>query len=124
MIGAIAAGVLGAVFVVSGVTKSAHPRQWSVQAAELVAPVAALAIVPYVELVLGAGLMVQWQRHALAVAALVLLVAFTAVVVVRLAQGRHPPCACFGSFSAAPIGWRHVLRNLALIAVAVVALVA
>ena len=123
MIGAIAAGIVGATFVVSAVAKLARPQLWRSQAGDLVAPLAALSIVPYAELVLGAGLVVQWQRRVLAAVAIALLVAFTIVIVVRLSQGRRPSCACFGSLSAAPIAWSHVVRNLLLIAIAVVALV-
>lgn len=122
MIARVAAVIVGVVFVLSAVAKLARPQLWRTQAADLVAPLAALAVVPYVELALGAGLVVQWRRQALAVVAVALLVAFTVVIVVRLGQGRRPPCACFGPFSTAPIGWRHVVRNVALIAVAVVAI--
>ncbi|MGC5009705.1 MauE/DoxX family redox-associated membrane protein [Streptosporangium sp. DT93] len=40
-----------------------------------------------------------------------------------LRQGRAAPCRCFGS-SSAPVGGRHVIRNLVLIAAAMTALVA
>jgi hypothetical protein len=54
-------------------------------------------------------------------AAAAVLVAFTALLVGKLAQGERPPCACFGSFTAAPIGPSNVVRNLVLIALAVAA---
>ena len=53
-----------------------------------------------------------------------MLLAFTTLLAMRLAHGERPPCACFGSWSAKPLSWRHVARNAALIAVAVVAAVA
>ena len=40
-----------------------------------------------------------------------MLVVFTAWIVVHLVRGEHPPCACFGSLSAAPLSWWHVARN-------------
>jgi hypothetical protein len=52
--------------------------------------------------------------------AALLLLAFTVVLVVRLVQGRRPPCACFGALSAKPIGWGNVVRNGVLIVVAAV----
>ncbi len=58
------------------------------------------------------------------VIALAILVVFSALLVLRLAQGRRPPCACFGSWSAKPLGWQHLVRNAVLIALAVVAAVA
>jgi hypothetical protein len=49
-----------------------------------------------------------------------LLVAFTALLAVRLLQGRRPPCACFGTLSSKPIGWANVARNAVFLALAAV----
>jgi hypothetical protein len=46
------------------------------------------------------------------------LLAFTSLLILRLSQGRRPPCACFGAWSAKPIGWRDVARNTAFLALA------
>jgi hypothetical protein len=51
-------------------------------------------------------------------------VAFSASVAAQLARGKHPPCACFGAWSPAPVGARTLARNAALIALAVVAALA
>jgi hypothetical protein len=51
-----------------------------------------------------------------------LLVAFTALLMVRLLQGRRPPCACFGALSSKPIGWGNVARNAVFLALAAVVL--
>jgi hypothetical protein len=51
-----------------------------------------------------------------------MLVAFTALIVRRLAEGKRPPCACFGAWSAKPLGIGHVARNGALIGLATLAL--
>jgi len=88
------------------------------------APAAVLPVVPWFEIALGAVLVVQVARVAAAVVALCVLVAFTALIVRRLAEGQHPPCACFGAWSAAPLSWSHVVRNAVLIVLAVVAIVA
>jgi hypothetical protein len=56
-----------------------------------------------------------------ALAAAALLMVFTAVLVMRLLEGRRVPCACFGARSAKPIGIGSVIRNLVLIALALVA---
>jgi hypothetical protein len=128
VLAAIAAAVLGAVFLVSAITKLARPAQWRVQAAELVldsaSPTRAFDAVPVVEAVLGALLVVQWRRTAVALVAATVLVAFTALLTVRLLQGRHPACACFGTLSTKPIGWSAVARNAALIVLALVAALA
>lgn len=46
-----------------------------------------------------------------AVAALLALAGFSAVVVVSLARGRAVECHCFGRLSSAPMGWRTLARN-------------
>jgi uncharacterized membrane protein YphA (DoxX/SURF4 family) len=116
----VASIVLGAVFVVSGVTKVAAPAQWRDQSAELGVPGAIATVVPFVELAVGALLVAQLARSFAAIVAGLLLVAFTILLVVRLAQGRRPPCACFGALSTKPIGWSNVIRNVVFLALAAV----
>lgn len=117
----IAAVVVGLVFLVASVTKLAKPGLWRSQSTDLGVPWPVAAIVPYVEAVVGALLLVQWQRHAAAWCAAGVLGVFTVLLVVKLAQGERPPCACFGSWTAAPIGPSNVVRNVVLIAIAVAA---
>lgn len=50
-----------------------------------------------------------------------LLAAFTAAVGVALRRGRRAPCRCFGA-SSTPMGPRHLVRNTALLAIAVLGL--
>ncbi len=120
----IAAAVLtGLVFLASSVTKLAGPAAWRAQSGELGVPAAAAAVVPYAEAVLAAWLLVQWHRAVAGWVAAGVLLVFTALLAVRLAQGRRPPCACFGSWSAKPIGPGHLARNAVFIAVAVAAAV-
>ncbi len=57
----------------------------------------------------------------LAVVAFVTLGVFTALIVARLREGKRPACACFGAWSAKPIGAGNVVRNGVLMAVAAVA---
>jgi uncharacterized membrane protein YphA (DoxX/SURF4 family) len=112
--------VLGVVFVVAGVTKVAAPAQWRSQSADLGVPTAVATVVPFVELALGALLIAQLARTFAAIVAGLLLVAFTLLLIVRLAQGRRPPCACFGALTSKPIGWRNVVRNLVFLALAAI----
>lgn len=121
---AAAAILLGLAFLVAGGSKLAAGPGWAEQARGLGAPAVVIPVLPWFELVLGAVLVVQVAPIVAAVVALGLLVAFTVLIVRRLAEGRHPPCACFGAWSAKPLGWGHVARNVALIALGVVALVA
>jgi uncharacterized membrane protein YphA (DoxX/SURF4 family) len=122
VVGLVAGVVLGAAFVVAGGSKLAAGRSWPAQAAGMGVPGWLAAVVPWVELAVGALLIVQVARPWAAVAAIVLLVAFTALIVRLLAAGRHPPCACFGAWSAKPLGPAHLARNATLIAVGALAL--
>ena len=119
---AAASILLGLAFLVAGGSKLAAGPSWPEQARGLGAPAVVVPVLPWFELVLGAVLVVQLAPIAAAVVALVLLAAFTALIVRRLAQGRHPPCACFGAWSATPLGWGHVARNAALAALGIVVL--
>ena len=124
MVGAVASLALGAVFLVAGGSKIAAGPAWPRQAAELGAPRPLALVLPWWELAVGAVLVVQLATRTVGVLALLSLLGFTAALVVRLAQGRHPACACFGAWSATPIGWRHVARNAGFVAIAVVVVVA
>ncbi|MEO7396961.1 MAG: MauE/DoxX family redox-associated membrane protein [Ilumatobacteraceae bacterium] len=117
----VASVLVGATFLVSGAAKIAAGRQWPIDAQALGAPPLVTPAVPFVEIVIGALLCAQVARPVPAIIAIAMLLGFSALLVVRLAEGRHPPCACFGSWSAKPLGWRHVLRNAVLIALAVLA---
>jgi hypothetical protein len=119
-----AAGIaLGLVLLVSSVTKLSSGT-WPAQAAALHAPRWAVVVVPGLELVLGATLVSGLGYPITPVAAAILLVAFSALLVVNLAAGRRPPCACFGARSTHPIGPLTLVRNVGLLALAVLAAVA
>ncbi len=117
----VAGVVLGAVLLVSGAAKLVAGPRWAAQAAELGSPAVAVAVVPWLELGLGALLVAGVWRTEVALAAALMLGAFTVLLVVRLAQGRRPPCACFGAWSARPVGPGAVVRNVVLIALALLA---
>lgn len=122
--GVVAAVVVGATFLVAGASKVALGPRWTVMARDLGAPAAAIPLVPWVELAIGAALVAQLAVPVPAIAALALLVAFTALIGFRLTGDERPTCACFGAWSAEPIGARHLVRNAVLIVLAVVALFA
>jgi hypothetical protein len=115
--------VLAVAFVVAAVAKLRDGADVEVQMRELVgtraAPVAARAV-PAVELVLAAALLLARSSPVPAILALVVLLAFTAVLV--RAQARRVPCPCFGGApSSRPVGPPAVLRNGVLLALAVLA---
>ena len=118
----IAAVIVGIAFLAAGASKIAAGPAWGSQARGLGAPALVVPFVPWIELVIGALLVAQVARSLAAVAAFVLLAVFTALIAYRLAQGERPPCACFGAWSAKPIGPSNIVRNLALMALAALAL--
>ena len=85
----------------------------------VVRPIA--VVVPWVEIVVGVALAAQLFEPWPALAAIVLLIGFTVVIVRRLLDGSRPPCACFGSRSTRPLGAYHVARNGGLLVLAIVA---
>lgn len=123
VIGAVASYVIGVAFVVAGGSKLAAGPSWPSQAREFGAPSIAIPVVPWFELTVGALAIVGVARPWPEAVAAATLVVFTALIVLRLAQGRRPACACFGAWSATPIGPGHVIRNLVLLAVATLAVV-
>ncbi len=58
-----------------------------------------------------------------AIVALVLLLGFSTLVVLRLREGSVAPCRCFGSTRTRPISWIDLARNGGLAALAVLTLV-
>ena len=120
----VASILLGLVFLVSGGSKIAAGPAWTEQARGLGAPTFVVPLLPWVEIVLGAVLVMQLTPVVAAATALLVLVAFTALIVRRLSQGRHPPCACFGAWSAKPLGPSHVARNVGFMALGALALFA
>jgi hypothetical protein len=123
LVGDVARVVFGVALLAAGAAKVAQGGTWNAQAAANHIPTAVARGVPWLELLTGAtivsGVAAPWP----AVVGVALVGAFTVWVVGQLAAGRHPPCACFGAVSAAPLSWWHGARNAALIAVAIVAIV-
>lgn len=118
----VASIVVGAAFLVAGGSKLAAGPAWPAQAAGLGAPAVVVPVLPWIELAVGAALVLRLARPIPAIAAIVLLVAFSGLIALRLSQGRRPACACFGAWSAEPIGPIHLVRNAGLLASAVLAL--
>jgi uncharacterized membrane protein YphA (DoxX/SURF4 family) len=119
----IASSIVGVAFLVAGAAKLSDRARWTVEARELGAPRAAVPLLPYVEIVLGASLIAQIAPRLFAALALALLALFTLLVARVLASGRRPACACFGAWSSRPIGAITVVRNAALMVACVAVLV-
>jgi uncharacterized membrane protein YphA (DoxX/SURF4 family) len=121
-LGTIAAILLGAVFVVAGGSKLASGAAWVAQARSIGAPPPIATALPGIEVVLGALLITTIAMPLPALAAIVLLVAFSILIARQLVDGRHPPCACFGAWSSRPLDESHLVRNAALILLALISL--
>jgi hypothetical protein len=85
----------------------------------MVAPTA--IALPVAELTTAAALVVFAGSSVPAFVAIGLLALFTGAVFANLAQGRRPPCPCFGASSASPVSARTIVRNGWLLALAVLA---
>ena len=121
LIADLARVALGLALVVAAITKIAAGGRWVDQAAALGVGQGIAAVLPWLELVIGAAVAAGVVEPWPAAIAVGLLTIFTAWIAIHLVRGEHPPCACFGAFSAAPLSWWHVARNVALIAIGVVA---
>lgn len=116
-----AALLLAGVLAVAGVAKLRRPADTAADFASLGLPAARplAVVVPVVELACAALLVVVpgWGG----VAAFGLLALFTANLVAVVRSGRVVSCACFGSASRSPISARHLVRNGALLVLALAA---
>ena len=109
---------LGLVMCAAGVSKIRLGSAWLAQGRELGAPAAVLPAVPWFEIGVGALLIAQVATPVVAIVALITLQLFTLLIVANLGRGRRPPCACFGAWSAKPLGWGHVARNIVFMVLA------
>jgi uncharacterized membrane protein YphA (DoxX/SURF4 family) len=121
-IGVLAGVVVGAALMSAGFFKLRDGAAWPRQAAEMGVGRSLASVVPWVELILGAATAAQIFRPWPAVAAGLLLLVFTVLIVIRILDGSRPPCACFGSRSNQPLGASHLVRNFVLLALAAVAI--
>jgi hypothetical protein len=116
MISRICAALVGALIAVAGATKVTDYKQWLADAkAQHVWPIAA-KLLPPIELLLGALLVVLTPNPTVLGAATLLLLVFTAFLAAQIASKSTVPCACFGSKGKRPPSGRDVVRNIAMMA--------
>jgi uncharacterized membrane protein YphA (DoxX/SURF4 family) len=122
-LGTAAAIVLASAFVWAAIAKLGDRAGTEAAFRRMGLPGAgALAIaVPAIELTVAAALLASPRVGG--AGALVILSAMTVVLIGVIASGRGAPCPCFGARRLTPVGPRDVLRNLALMALAIVAAV-
>ncbi|MGH1492230.1 MAG: MauE/DoxX family redox-associated membrane protein [Acidimicrobiales bacterium] len=113
--------ILAAIFAFAAVSKLLAPETTVSEFAELGVPSPALAakVVPVLEI--GAAVALLVSPPAGALAAVALLMAFTAVIVTVVRSGRSVACGCLGAMSRQPVSNATVARNVALIAMAAIA---
>jgi uncharacterized membrane protein YphA (DoxX/SURF4 family) len=109
--GMTAAAVLAAVLAWAGAAKlqRAEATREGFAALGLPRPDLAARAVPVAELLVAVLLLAVPPVGA--VLALLLLGAFTWVVVQQVRAGSEVPCACFGQPHAPPLSWTEVVRN-------------
>jgi len=80
-------------------------------------------VLPFVELSLAAALLLRLDHAAPVLGVALLLAVYTAAIAVNLSRGRsHIDCGCLGPAALrAPLGADLVVRNLALVALALLA---
>jgi thiol-disulfide isomerase/thioredoxin len=114
--------ILAAVFALAAVTKLADLSGSRAAVAgfgvpeSLAAPIGTL--LPFIELAVAVTLLFPQTAVAGAIGAFVLLVAFAIAIGRSMARGEAPDCHCFGALHSEPAGWRTLIRDLVLAAMA------
>lgn len=117
----LAAVVVGFIVMWAGATKLISGGAWRDSVAASGVPTRVLQTLPFVEVVLGALTVVRWGVPVAPLLLAALLALFTLWILVVMRREVVPPCACFGSRASEPVGWKHVVRNVALLALAGIA---
>jgi uncharacterized membrane protein YphA (DoxX/SURF4 family) len=122
----VGCGLLAALFVASGIPKIRRPFELAIALVRFgivkrVRPFLG-RLLGIVEVAVGLAVALSPVLLPAAVAALLLLVAFTVVIVRSLAAGQHVECACFGT--GEKTSWATVARNVVLAGVALFVAVA
>src|ERR1700693_1325189 len=114
--------LLALVFGIAGISKFADPTGSKKSLVDfgvprfLVGPLALL--LPLLELSCAFALVPASSAWWGASGVLVMLLFFIAAISLTLVRGRRPDCHCFGQLHSSPIGWKTVVRNLVLVAIA------
>jgi uncharacterized membrane protein YphA (DoxX/SURF4 family) len=117
-LGYACAVLLAAVFMRGGAAKLARPAQAATSFVALGVPAAATAAraVPVVELLVAVALLAT--PRAGAIAALALLLAFTAALARAVQAGSQAPCNCLGAAHTDPVSAVDIVRNVLLLTLA------
>jgi uncharacterized membrane protein YphA (DoxX/SURF4 family) len=120
----VARVALGLVFAVAGGLKIGHFDLFASQIAgfellpqPLIAPLALL--LPFVEVLLGAYLIIGLFTRAAGIVAAVQLAIFAGAIASAVVRGISASCGCFGPADRTQTSWPEVARDLALMLVAI-----
>jgi thiol-disulfide isomerase/thioredoxin/uncharacterized membrane protein YphA (DoxX/SURF4 family) len=115
--------LLAAVFALAAVMKLADRAGTRTAVGEFGVPEplrgSVAALLPVAELAVAGALLVPGAARWGALGGVALLAAFIAAMGRSMARGEAPDCHCFGALASEPVGWRTLLRNLLLAAVAI-----
>jgi uncharacterized membrane protein YphA (DoxX/SURF4 family) len=116
--------VLGCMFLLSGIGKVQNPYDFIVtlDQFQLVGPRTAIGIaifLPFLELAIGACLVVGLAARSASRLATILLAVLVAALASVVYRGIHASCGCFGVLDSSDITWTTVARTGAFLAVAV-----
>jgi hypothetical protein len=115
-------GIVAGVLVTAAVAKLRDRRATRAALVASRLPASLDVTLPVVEAFTALGLLVERRTAWAAYVACALLVAFTVFLVVEMQRGVEQPCPCFGAAgSGEPTGARTIVRNLVLLALAVLA---
>ena len=112
--------VLGGLFMLAGVLKLQDPSKFALEISnyQLISTgtTAMAALLPAIEIVAGAALIVlpQAWRRAAAFLILLMVMMFSVAVSSAYFRGINIDCGCFGG-AASPITWVTLVRNLGLL---------
>ena len=109
-----------AAFALSAGAKLADLTATAAGLAAFGAPVPAVSarVLPALEAALAVGLLAVPDHPAPGLAAVVMVAVFTAMVGLRLAEGRAVPCPCFAAREGRPVSVATLVRNLGLLVLA------
>ncbi len=115
--------VLAAVFLTAGLAKVKGRREFSAALPSLgvparLVPIIAVAVAP-LEIAVGVLLLINATAFGAAIAALILIVGFSLLLVTTIRHGTTGGCNCFGALSSdKPVGPSALIRNGIIAAIA------
>lgn len=116
--------IIGGIFLAAGIGKAGHANEFAAQIAAfrivpqpVIAPIA--LVLPFLELMLGAYLILGLFTRAAAWIAAALLACFDGAIASAVVRGLSVSCGCFGPNDKTVTSWPEVARDAVLVLLAV-----